>query len=66
MPLYTVICTNDHEQTIMCKYSELEEHMKKCYKISCDGAVQQVLNMNNKPLVADRDLMIARNYNGKK
>jgi hypothetical protein len=50
----------------MCKYSELEEHMKKCYKISCDGAVQQVLNMNNKPLVADRDLMIARNYNGKK
>lgn len=65
MPLYTLRCENEHTKEVICKYEDLVNH-SVCEHSDCQKSMTQEFNMSNKPLVMDRDLMQARNHNGKR
>ena len=67
MPIYAFKCTScGGTKDLLMKYEESLKPIPCKSHLDCGGVMEQQLEFSNKPLVADYDLMIARNHNGKK
>lgn len=67
MPIYEFICPVCASKTEqLMKIDEAEKALYCQSRLDCGGRLEREYQMHNKPLVADRDLFIARTHNGKK
>ncbi len=67
MPIYEYQCNKCQVvKDFLLKYEGHPETMPCIETLDCKGVLVKQLGLRSKPLVADRDLIMARSHDGKK